>query len=72
MIRFDYPYFGKKYLYDIPNNILHFLKNETPECSIAAISEDDVEMYSSLNETCLMLDHPNFKPCPHCMKEDNK
>jgi hypothetical protein len=69
MIRFDYPYFGKRYLYSIPDRTLHDLKNEIPECKIDLIHEDDIDMYSSLNETSLLLDHPVYTPCPYCMKD---
>jgi hypothetical protein len=69
MIRQGYPYFMKRYLYDVNTNTLHDLKNETPQCSIDEIHEDDIDMYSSLNETSLLLDHPVYKTCPHCMKK---
>jgi hypothetical protein len=70
MIRFGYPYFGKKFLYDVTTNTIHSLVNEKDECKIEEIDVDDVDMYSSLDETCLILDHPVFKPCPHCMNSD--
>ncbi|WP_133629165.1 hypothetical protein [Fonticella tunisiensis] len=70
MIRFGYPYFGKKYLYDIVTNTLHYLVNEKPECRIDEIDEENVDMYSSLNEGSLITDHPVYRPCPHCMKKE--
>jgi hypothetical protein len=67
MIRNQYPFFYKRYAYDLSNNILHDLKNEQDKCSIDSIDEEDIEAYSSLNEGSLILDHPTYKPCPHCM-----
>lgn len=69
MRRFEYPYFGKRYLYDIATKTLHDLLNEKDDCKIGEIHEDDVDMYSSLNETALLMDHPVFYPCPHCMEK---
>lgn len=67
MIRNNYPFFYKRYAYDLSTNVLHDLKNEKPECNIDAIDEENIEPYSSLNEASLMLDHPTHKTCPHCM-----
>ncbi len=67
MIRNDYPFFYKRYAYDLSTNVLHDLKNETEACAIDKIDEEDIEMYSSLQEASLMLDHPTHKKCPHCM-----
>lgn len=72
MIRFGYPYFGKKFLYDVNTGLIHSLVNEKAECRIDELDVDQVDMYSSLNETCLMLDHPVYKLCPHCMGEEQK
>lgn len=69
MRRYDYPYFGKRYLYDISTKLLHDLVNEQPECNINSINEDDIDMYSSLNEASLLLDHPVYYECPYCMKK---
>ncbi|MCY6371520.1 hypothetical protein [Clostridium ganghwense] len=70
MIRKEYPFFYKRYAYDLSTNTLHDLKNEKDECKINEIDEEDIEMYSSLSEASLMLDHPVHKHCPCCMKED--
>lgn len=67
MIRSYYPFFYKKYAYDLSTNLLHDLKNEKPECSIDSIDEENIDAYSSLDEACLILDHPTYKNCPHCM-----
>ncbi|KRQ87261.1 hypothetical protein ABG79_01064 [Caloramator mitchellensis] len=73
MRRYNYPYFGKRYLYDIPNKTLHDLLNEKDECKINSIHEDDIDMYSSLNEASLLMDHPFYYECPHCIeKKDNE
>ena len=69
MIRKEYPFFYKRYAYDVSKNVLHDLKNEKPECKIDSIDEESIEPYSSLEETSLMLDHPTYKICPHCMVE---
>lgn len=69
MRRFGYPYFGKRYLYDIKNKTLHDLLNEKEECHIDLIHEDDIDMYSSLNEAALLMDHPFYYECPFCMKK---
>lgn len=69
MIRKEYPFFYKRYAYDVSRNVLHDLKSEKPECKIDSIDEDSVEPYSSLEETSLMLDRPTYKICPHCMVE---
>lgn len=69
MIRSQYPFFYKKYAYDMSTNILHDLRTEKPECNIDNIDEEDIEPYSSLQEATLMLDHPTYKKCPHCMGE---
>lgn len=70
MIRTGYPFFYKRYVYDLSTNVLHDLKNEKPECKIDEIDEEDVEMFSSLNEGSLNLDHPVHKHCPFCMGEE--
>lgn len=70
MIRADYPFFHKRYAYNISTNIIHDLKNETPECKIDEMDEEDIEMYSSLNEQCLIMDHTMYKKCPHCFKDE--
>lgn len=69
MIRHGYPFFYKRYVLDLSTNLLHDLKNEKPECKIDDIDEEDIEMYSSLNEGSLMLDQPCHKKCPYCMKK---
>lgn len=69
MIRSTYPFFYKRYAYDLSTNILHDLKNEKPECKIDSIDEEDIEVYSALTEASLMLDHPTFKACPYCMEK---
>lgn len=69
MIRTGYPFFYKRYAYDLSTNVLHDLKNEKDECKINELDEEDIDMYSSLNEASLMLDHPVHKKCPHCMGE---
>ncbi|MCY6957399.1 hypothetical protein [Clostridium brassicae] len=70
MIRKQYPFFYKRYAYDLSKNVLHDLKNEKDECKINEMDEEDIEMYSSLNEGSLMLDHPVHTKCPHCMGEE--
>lgn len=70
MIRQEYPFFYRRYAYDLSTGILHDLKNESPECAIDKIDEEDIEMYSSLNEASLFLDHPQHKFCPHCMGQE--
>jgi hypothetical protein len=70
MLRDFYPFFSKRYIYDSVTNLLHDLKNETPECNIDAMDEELIEPYSSLNEGCLILDHPVYKKCPNCMGND--
>lgn len=70
MIRKDYPFFYKRYAYNLSTNILHDLKNEKPECNIDTIDEEDIEAYSSLQEGSLILDRPTYKPCPFCMKKE--
>ena len=72
MIRSTYPFFNKRYVYDNDTNLLHDLKNEKPLCNIDSIEEELIEVYSSLNEGCLILDHPVYKLCPHCMGEIDK
>lgn len=72
MIRMEYPFFYKRYAFDLSKGVLHDLKNEKPECKIDEIDEEDIEMYSSLNEGSLMLDQPVYKTCPHCMGKDTK
>lgn len=72
MRRFEYPYFGKRYLYDIPNKTLHDLVNETEQCKINDIHEDDIDMYSHLDELALLLEHPVYYSCPHCMKKEEE
>jgi hypothetical protein len=69
MIRNQYPFFYKRYVYDLSSNVLHDLKNEQDQCNIDSIDEEDIEVYSSLNEASLMLDHPTHKPCHHCMSK---
>lgn len=70
MIRKEYPFFYKRFAYDLSTNTIHDLKNEKPECKIDELYEEDIEMYSSLNEASLILDHPVHKKCPYCMKEE--
>lgn len=70
MIRNDYPFFYKRYAYNLATNILHDLKNEKPECNIDTIDVEDIEPYSSLQEGSLILDHPTYKTCPFCMKNE--
>ena len=67
MIRSFYPFFNKRYVYDGNTNTLHDLRNEKSECGIDSMDEELIESYSSLNEGSLMLDHPVYKKCPHCM-----
>lgn len=67
MIRSGYPYFNKKLLFDRTTTLLHNLQNEKEECGIDSIDHEDIDMYSSLNEASLLLDHPVYKLCPHCM-----
>ncbi|MCY6483459.1 hypothetical protein OW763_03685 [Clostridium aestuarii] len=69
MIRTQYPFFYKRYAYDLATGMLHDLTNEKSDCKIDELDEENIEMYSSLNETSLMLDHPTYKKCPHCMSE---
>ena len=69
MIRTQYPFFYKRCAYDLSTNMLHDLKNEKAECNIDKIDEEDIEMYSSLSEACLILDRPTHIKCPHCMGE---
>lgn len=47
MIISAYPFFRKRYAYDLSTNVIHDLK-----C-----------------ETSLLLDHPVYTKCPHCMKK---
>lgn len=70
MIRTKYPFFYKRFAYDTSKNVIHDLKNEKSECNIDKIYEENIEMYSSLNETSLMLDHPVYNKCPNCMSKD--
>jgi hypothetical protein len=70
MIRSSYPFFNKRYAYDNNTNLLHDLKNETIQCKIDEIDEELIEVYSSLQEACLIVDHPVYKCCPHCMNKD--
>lgn len=70
MIRKEYPFFYKRFAYNIADGILHDLKNEKPECQIDSIDEEDIEMYSSLNEGSLLTDRPCYKKCPYCMKTE--
>lgn len=72
LIRMGYPFFYKRYAYDLSTNILHDLKNEQDSCNIDSIHEEDIEMYSSLNEGSLILDHPQHEKCPFCMKNTEK
>lgn len=72
MRRYEEPYYGKRYLYDIEKKTLHDLLNETEECNIDSIDKEAIDMYSSLNEASLLLDHPFYYPCPHCMNKEEK
>lgn len=71
MIRSTYPFFYKRYAYDNSTNLLHDLKKETSSCNIDNIDVELIEAYSSLNEGSLILDHPVYKKCPHCMTEED-
>jgi hypothetical protein len=69
MIRSHYPFFNKRYVYDANTNLLHDQKHETAECGIDNMDEELIEAYSSLNEACLIVDHPVYEKCPLCMPE---
>lgn len=70
MRRFEFPFEGKRYVYDNDTRILHDLVNETPECKIDEMDTETIDVYSSLNEMSLILDHPVAERCPHCMKKE--
>jgi hypothetical protein len=69
MIRNHYPFFYKRYVYDASTNLLHDQKNEKTECNIDSMDEELIEVYSSLNEASLQMDHPVYKKCPFCMPD---
>lgn len=69
MRRYEFPFQGRRYIYDYNTRLLHDVFNEKPECKIDEIDTETLEAYSSLHESSFLLEHPYPQYCPHCFGE---
>lgn len=71
MIRYPYPYDGKRFLANKKSKEIHDLENESSMCHINNIKESNLLMIDSENEVIEMCNYDGFNGCYWCLSRYN-
>lgn len=72
MLRYQFPFDGKRFLLNKSTHQIHDLENESTMCHINDVNLEDIQMYDTENEIIDIVTYDEYDGCYWCLQRYNR